>query len=305
MHVTSIKHDHYSVYSTVSHCLTQRSTHQCLVLSLSVNTIILITSMHVSIITKTCTSPEFMHLRTLMLASMQCNTTRHSNTHARTQAHQTDTSPDNCSTTRNVRPAQTVPGQARDIWAQACTRHIDVVLQAVDHGQGTGLPAAAASLMSLPTRVLADSQASRRRALSIVARLERIKLDEPIRDDNSNDGPAPTAHRPTRGPAAHLKAAAIRRHIANGNITNAANTIDAPPLLSPQTRSSLTSRDSTPRPTYQYPRSARWPQLKFLQPICEVYSAHFPEARLAVCRGGHRSTYRQRQTTGYPPLRLS
>jgi cytoskeletal protein RodZ len=203
-------------------------------------------------------------------------------------AHQTDTSPATCSTTRSVRPAQTVPGQARDLWMQACTHHIDEVLQAIVRGQGAGVSAATTSLMSLPARVLADSQASRRRGQRIVACLERIIHDEPIQDENSNDGPAPTARRPTRGPASKLQPSAATSPTATSQTRQTKST---PRCCSPpQTRSSLTSNDSTPRPTHQAPRSVRWPQPKFLQPSCGAYSAHFPEARPAAPQGGHTST---------------
>jgi hypothetical protein len=187
---------------------------------------------------------------------------------------------------RHARPTQTVPGQARDLWAQACLRHVEDLLQALDRGEGVGLPAATAALMNLPTRALADRQASRRRGQRVVGRLERITRAEPLTGDDPSDERDAPAHRRPRGPAAHLTAAAIRRHIANGSITNA---IDALPLVSPTAAVVADLERFTPMPRRLLPLLATWPQWRSLRSICELSSTHSPVAGLAGPLDGHTS----------------
>jgi hypothetical protein len=47
-------------------------------------------------------------------------------------AHPTDTNGGTHTTTRRAQPVQTVQGQAKSLWAQACVRHIDDALEAIE-----------------------------------------------------------------------------------------------------------------------------------------------------------------------------
>jgi len=84
------------------------------------------------------------------------------------------------------------------------------------------------ALLDLPEDALADSCASRDRARRLDARLSRLAA-----------GTAAAAHpaeaqepaaRPRRGPTAYLTAAAVHRHLANCNVTKAANCLDEAPI---------------------------------------------------------------------------
>jgi hypothetical protein len=103
-------------------------------------------------------------------------------------------------------PIQTVPGQARELLAQACVRHIGDVFEAIEHGGDPGLFKAVAALMALPITMLPDRQASWRRAQQMTLCLQRIVRDEPLQEKD-DDGEASPGWRLPRGPAAHLTAA--------------------------------------------------------------------------------------------------
>jgi hypothetical protein len=99
-------------------------------------------------------------------------------------------------------PIQTVPGQARELWAQACVRHIGDVFEAIERAGDPGLFKALAALMALPITMLPDRQASWCRAQQTTLCLLCIVQDEPLqeKDDDGESSPGwrlPVALQPT------------------------------------------------------------------------------------------------------------
>jgi hypothetical protein len=137
---------------------------------------------------------------------------------------------------------QTVPLEAHALWARVALRSIEAVLAAVDRGHGEGVASTMDILLALPAKVLPDRRVSRVRQ----RRLERLERREPLESESDTESQPqnPRCSCPL-GTTERLRAIAIHRNLARGNVGKAPRLLELDARPSPPLKSSVSSTRCT------------------------------------------------------------
>ena len=141
-----------------------------------------------------------------------------------------------------ARPSRTVPFAAREQWSRSVRRTCDELMAAINRGEEQSIILAFTDLLTLPSRALTDTRASRGRAQRACARLQRIDAGEALL--NEVDGPDATAanHHDTQ----HKRAARAHRFLTLGSVSRASKSLEALPMAEPTPATLAALRDLHP-----------------------------------------------------------
>lgn len=141
-----------------------------------------------------------------------------------------------------ARPSRTVPFAAREQWSRSVRRTCDELMAAINRGEEQSIILAFTDLLTLPSRALTDTRASRGRAQRACARLQRIDAGEALL--NEEDGPDATAanHHDTQ----HKRAARAHRFLTLGSVSRASKSLEALPMAEPTPATLAALRDLHP-----------------------------------------------------------